>query len=112
MGCPRRIISRTTNVKCVQADIVVTSLENTLTGIEVTYHLLHSMEGSKDYWKEFASCACQERVKDNPEINMLYTQPLIDWENSTHYIDNNLCKFMAIEKYEHDTNLKNALKKY
>jgi len=42
---------------------------------------------------------------------MLCTQTLIDWENSTHYIDNNLCKFMTIEKYEHDTSLKNALKK-
>jgi hypothetical protein len=59
----------------------------------------------------FASCACQKRVKANPETNNLCTQPLIDWENSTHYIDNNICKFMTHEEYEHDTSLKNALKK-
>jgi hypothetical protein len=47
----------------------------------------------------FASCACQERVKANPETNMLCTQPLIDWENSTHYIDNNLCEFITLEEH-------------
>ena len=73
-----------------------------------TYKIQNTPEQLKGI---FANCACQERVKANPETNNLCTQPLIDWENSTHYINNNLCKFMTIEKYEHDTNLKNALKK-
>jgi hypothetical protein len=47
----------------------------------------------------FSSCDCQERVKANPETNNLCTQPLIDWENSTHYIDNNLCKFITLEEH-------------
>jgi len=55
-GMSRREISDTSNVKYVQADVFdVTQLENALAGIEVAYYLLHSMEGSKDHWKEFAS---------------------------------------------------------
>lgn len=41
----------------------------------------------------FGNCACQERVRANPDTNMLCTQPFIDWENSTHYIDNNICEW-------------------
>ena len=55
-GMSRREISDTSNVKYVQADVFdATQLENALTGVEVAYYLLHSMEGSKDHWKEFAS---------------------------------------------------------
>jgi len=39
----------------------------------------------------FANCACQEN--QNPDKNMLCTQPFIAWENSTHYIDNNICEW-------------------
>ena len=39
----------------------------------------------------FGNCACQE--KQNPDTNMLCTQPFIDWENFTHYIDNNTCEW-------------------
>jgi uncharacterized protein YbjT (DUF2867 family) len=55
-GMSRRKIPDTSNVKYVKADVFdVTQLENALTGIDVAYYLLHSMEGSKDHWKEFAS---------------------------------------------------------
>ena len=55
-GMSRRSISDTRNVKYVQADVFdVTQLEKGLEGIEIAYYLLHSMEGSKDHWKEFAS---------------------------------------------------------
>ena len=55
-GMSRRNISDTKNVKYVQADVFdVTQLEKGLEGVEVAYYLLHSMEGSKDHWKEFAS---------------------------------------------------------
>ena len=55
-GMSRREIPDTANVKYVKADVFdVTQLENALTGVEVAYYLLHSMEGSKDQWKEFAS---------------------------------------------------------
>ena len=37
------------------------------------------------------------------------TQPLYFWFNSTHRIDNGLCKWQTIEKYESDANLRNAL---
>ena len=42
------------------------------------------------------NCACQERIRANPETNEACTQELIDWQNSTHYIDNNVCKFLEI----------------
>ena len=55
-GMSRCEISDTSNVKYVKADVFdVIQLENVLAGIEVAYYLLHSMEGSKDHWKEFAS---------------------------------------------------------
>ncbi|MGI9566525.1 MAG: NAD(P)H-binding protein [Nitrosopumilus sp.] len=60
-GMSRRIIRDTPNVKYVQADVFdVEQLEGALSGIEVAYYLLHSMEGSKDHWKEFAS---RERIQ-------------------------------------------------
>ena len=55
-GMSRRKISDTSNVKYVQADVFdVNQLETALEGIEVAYYLLHSMEGDKEQWKEFAS---------------------------------------------------------
>ena len=55
-GMTRRNIPDTKNVKYVQADVFdIAQLERALTGIEIAYYLLHSMEGSKDHWKEFAS---------------------------------------------------------
>jgi uncharacterized protein YbjT (DUF2867 family) len=55
-GMTRRNLSDTRNVKYVQADVFdVTQLEKGLEGVEIAYYLLHSMEGSKDHWKEFAS---------------------------------------------------------
>ena len=55
-GLSRRKLSDTNNVKYVQADVfdkeqLITSMQ----GIEVAYYLLHSMEGSKNEWKEFAN---------------------------------------------------------
>ena len=41
----------------------------------------------------FGNCKCQE----DPERTC--TETFIDWENSTHYIDNNLCKFITLEKH-------------
>lgn len=55
-GMSRKNISDTSNVKYVKADVFdVDQLEKALKGIEVAYYLLHSMEGSKNHWKEFAS---------------------------------------------------------
>ena len=44
----------------------------------------------------FANCECEKRVKSNPDTNQLCVQPLVVWQNSTHYIDNNVCKFLEI----------------
>ena len=53
-GMSRKKIPDTPSVKYVQADVFdTTQLEKGLEGIEVAYYLLHSMEGSKDHWKEF-----------------------------------------------------------
>jgi len=45
----------------------------------------------------FVNCACQERVKNNPDTIERCIQPFIDWQNSTHYIDNNICEWKEIE---------------
>lgn len=39
------------------------------------------------------NCACQERVKVNLATIERCIQPHISWENSTHYIDNNICEW-------------------
>ena len=55
-GMSRREIQDTPNVKYVKADVFdVNQIEKALNGIEVAYYLLHSMEGNKEQWKEFAS---------------------------------------------------------
>ena len=41
----------------------------------------------------FGNCACQERIKSNPDTMERCIQPYISWENSTHYIDNNICEW-------------------
>ena len=57
----RRNMPDSFNVKYVQADVFdVEQLESAMFGIDVAYYLLHSMEGSKEQWKEFAS---RERIQ-------------------------------------------------
>ena len=56
VGMSRKKIENKNNIKYVQTDVFdKESLKKALTGIETAYYLLHSMEGSKDHWKEFAS---------------------------------------------------------
>jgi uncharacterized protein YbjT (DUF2867 family) len=51
----RKKSSDTNLIKHVQADALdFDSLKIALVGIEVAYYLLHSMEGDKKHWKEFA----------------------------------------------------------
>ncbi|MCV0399285.1 MAG: NAD-dependent epimerase/dehydratase family protein [Nitrosarchaeum sp.] len=48
-------------IKYVKADVFdINQLENVMTGIDIAYYLLHSMEGSKEHWKEFVS---RERIQ-------------------------------------------------
>ena len=56
VGMSRKKIPNQKNIQYVQTDVFdKESLKKSLKGIEVAYYLLHSMEGSKDHWKEFAS---------------------------------------------------------
>lgn len=41
----------------------------------------------------FGNCACQERTKTNPDTMERCPQPEYSWENSTHYINNNVCEW-------------------
>jgi uncharacterized protein YbjT (DUF2867 family) len=51
----RRKIPATQNVRYVQADVLKEGeLTRALEGIEIAYYLLHSMEGDKKHWKNFA----------------------------------------------------------
>ncbi len=55
-GMSRRDVPDQTNVKFVKADVFdVDNLANALEGTEIAYYLLHSMEGSKEEWQDFAS---------------------------------------------------------
>ena len=57
----RKQIPDSSLVKYVQADVFdVNQLEKAMLGIDTAYYLLHSMEGSKEHWKEFAS---RERIQ-------------------------------------------------
>ena len=56
LGMSRRKIPDENNVKYVQADVFdQDQLEIALEGVEIAYYLLHSMEGNKEHWREFAS---------------------------------------------------------
>ncbi|EGP93238.1 NAD(P)H-binding protein [Nitrosarchaeum koreense] len=60
-GMSRRKLSDTHNVKYVQADVFdVEQLEKAMIGIDIVYYLLHSMEGDKEHWREFAA---RERIQ-------------------------------------------------
>lgn len=55
-GLSRKKLDNTKNVKYVQADVFdKDQLSHAMNGIEVAFYLLHSMEGNKDQWQEFAS---------------------------------------------------------
>ena len=55
-GLSRKKLNDTGNVKYVQADVFdKEQLIKSMQGIEVAYYLLHSMEGSKSEWQEFAN---------------------------------------------------------
>ena len=55
-GLSRKKLENTKSVKYVQADVFdKDQLSHAMDGIEVAYYLLHSMEGSKTEWQEFAS---------------------------------------------------------
>ena len=54
-GLTRQKLSNKKNVKYVQADVFdQESLSQSMAGIKIVYYLLHSMEGSKNEWQEFA----------------------------------------------------------
>ncbi len=66
-GMSRRKISSTGNIKYVQADVFEPSeLEDALSGVEIAYYLLHSMEGNKEEWKEFAN---REKIQAQNFLN-------------------------------------------
>ncbi|QLH05575.1 epimerase [Nitrosopumilus oxyclinae] len=55
-GLSRKKLNDEDNVKYVQADVFdKEQLTKSMQGIEVVYYLLHSMEGSKSEWQNFAN---------------------------------------------------------
>ena len=55
-GLSRKKLENSENVKYVQADVFdLQQLKNAMSGVETAYYLLHSMEGDKNEWKEFAA---------------------------------------------------------
>ena len=55
-GMSRKKMEDSKNIRYVKADVFdVVQLEKAMKGIEIAFYLLHSMEGSKEEWKEFSS---------------------------------------------------------
>ncbi|MCE2614600.1 MAG: NAD-dependent epimerase/dehydratase family protein, partial [Nitrosopumilus sp. (ex Thoosa mismalolli)] len=55
-GLSRKLMNDSKNVKYVQADVFdLDELTRVMDGVEIAYYLLHSMEGDKSSWQEFAS---------------------------------------------------------
>lgn len=60
-GLSRNTRNAANNLKFVKADLFnQNELETALDGIEIAYYLVHSMEGDKNQWREFAS---RERIQ-------------------------------------------------
>lgn len=60
-GISRKKLQDVKNVKYIKADVFdLEQLTHAMSGIETAYYLLHSMEGNKDEWQEFAS---RERIQ-------------------------------------------------
>ena len=68
--------------------------------MSISYHYMKGLELenenniSDQLRGVFGNCECQERIKKNPDNIERCVQPHISWENSTHYIDNNICAWM------------------
>jgi len=63
----RRKIQNSENIRYVQADVFQPDqLEKAMDGIEIACYLLHSMEGSKEEWKQFSA---RERVQAENFLN-------------------------------------------
>jgi uncharacterized protein YbjT (DUF2867 family) len=60
-GISRQKLPDKNNIKYIQTDVFdLDQLEKSMAGINVAFYLLHSMEGNKEHWKEFAS---RERIQ-------------------------------------------------
>ena len=62
-------------------NLVIREVDGTIPGF---FHMSDQLKGI------FHNCNCQE----DPERTCEHT--LIHWQNSTHYIDNNVCEFVPI----------------
>lgn len=66
-GLSRKKLADTKNVKYIQADVFnLEQLKSAMHGIDIAYYLLHSMEGNKSEWQEFAS---RERTQAQNFLN-------------------------------------------
>lgn len=66
-GLSRKKLVDTKNIKYIQADVFnPDQLKSAMHGIDIAYYLLHSMEGSKSEWQEFAS---RERIQAQNFLN-------------------------------------------
>lgn len=66
-GMSRKEIGDRPQIKFVKTDVFdLEELTNSLRGIETAYYLLHSMEGSKEKWKDFAA---REKIQAENFLN-------------------------------------------
>ena len=70
--------------------------------------------GDEQIDRIFKRCDYQKMMDDRNWIDLegnkgLDHQPLYVWNNSTHHLDNNACKWQTIEQYESDAKFRDAL---
>ena len=57
----------TENVKILKADVMnYQELVEAMTGIDIAFYLIHSMEGSSKNWKKFAEIGWQQKISREP----------------------------------------------
>lgn len=80
-GMSRQVLDNKNGVEYVKADVFkLEELQKAMTGVDVAFYLLHSMEGNSKQWQEFAS---REKIQAQNFLNAA-TQAgvkriLVDW---------------------------------
>ena len=68
------------------------------------YHSLEQLYESRNTPSQlervFSDCACVNKINKYPEPDQLCLDLLSSWQNDTHFIDSNICKFIELDEAE------------
>ncbi|QLH05974.1 hypothetical protein [Nitrosopumilus ureiphilus] len=74
-------------------------------GIVLFHHhsleqLYESQNTQSQLERVFSDCACVNKINKYPEPDQLCLDLLSSWQNDTHFIDSNICKFIELDEAE------------